>query len=211
MLASQSSAHRTARCQLCGTAAVCVADLISRSAATAGHWLVQAARASNWTRHRKTHKKSLHRVVDLPTVVREVCIRIRRKRYWRMTRGKKGHIKGLGALEADVMDVLWEHPEPQSVREILDRISAADQAWAYTTILTVMTHLFEKGWVDRDKQGLRFLYWPTRSRAEATSQALRAILDASTDSAAVLLHLAKHVSASESAALRRGLAGGDSA
>lgn len=125
-----------------------------------------------------------------------------------MTRGRKGYLKGLGELEAAVMNVLWATPEPLSVRGLLDHMSERKQP-AYTTILTVVTHLYEKGWVVRDKQGRGYLYRPTRTREEATSRALRDILDASTDSAAVLLHLAKTVSASESEALRRGLSGSD--
>ncbi|MFH5228171.1 BlaI/MecI/CopY family transcriptional regulator [Antrihabitans spumae] len=127
-----------------------------------------------------------------------------------MTRGKKGHIKGLGALEADVMDILWRCAEPQSVRDILDSLTHRNQTFAYTTVLTVMTHLYEKGWVLRDKHGRGFLYRPSRSREEATSRALREILDASADSAAVLLHLARNVSATESEAIRLGLSSGDS-
>ena len=57
-------------------------------------------------------------------------------------------MKRLGALEADVMDVLWSAgPQPQSVHDILDAL--ADRQLAYTTILTVVTNLHTKGFLNR--------------------------------------------------------------
>ena len=112
-------------------------------------------------------------------------------------------MKGLGTLESRVMDVLWESEEPLSVRDIVKMLPGD---YAYTTILTVVTHLYEKDWVSREKLGRAYLYLPAQSRAEATSQVLRDIIDTSGDPEAVLLHLARIVTPSESAAFRRGLA-----
>lgn len=112
-------------------------------------------------------------------------------------------MKGLGGLEAEVMDILWSSAEPLSVHDLLDTLSERKQL-AYTTILTVVTHLHEKGWVEREKRSRAYFYFPVRSREEATSQALRELLDSSNDSAAVLLHFAGTVSETEQEALRRG-------
>ncbi|WAL49878.1 BlaI/MecI/CopY family transcriptional regulator [Rhodococcus pyridinivorans] len=109
----------------------------------------------------------------------------------------------LGGLEAEVMNELWATDEPLSVHDLVDRLSARKQ-FAYTTILTVVTHLHEKGWVTREKKSRAYFYSPSRSREEATSQALRALLDSSTDPSAVLLHFAKTVSDHEYDALQRG-------
>ncbi|WP_043737081.1 MULTISPECIES: BlaI/MecI/CopY family transcriptional regulator [Nocardia] len=111
-------------------------------------------------------------------------------------------MKGLGTLEARVMDVLWETTEALSVRDILQRLPGS---YAYTTILTVLTHLYDKQWVVRIMHRRAYLYRPAQTRAEATAQALREIIDASNDPEAVLLHLAKTVTETESAAFRRGL------
>lgn len=113
-------------------------------------------------------------------------------------------MKKLGGLEAEVMDCLWASPEPMSVHELLDQLDERKQ-YAYTTILTVVTHLHEKGWVEREKRSRAYYYRPVQSREEATSQALRELLDSSADSAAVLLHFARTVSDSEHEALRKGL------
>ncbi|OZD70509.1 penicillinase repressor [Rhodococcus sp. 06-1059B-a] len=109
-------------------------------------------------------------------------------------------MKRLGDLEAEVMNVLWECEDPQSVHDLLAHMS--ERKFAYTTILTVVTHLHEKGWVDRVKVSRAYMYSPAQSRAEATSQALREILDTSNDSAAVLMHFAKTVTDEELEALR---------
>lgn len=113
-------------------------------------------------------------------------------------------MKGLGGLEAEVMDILWTSAEPMSVHDLLDTLNERKQL-AYTTILTVVTHLHEKGWVEREKRSRAYYYYPARTREEATSQALRQLLDSSSDSAAVLLHFARTVSETEQEALRKGL------
>lgn len=112
-------------------------------------------------------------------------------------------MKGLGTLETRVMDVLWDSDRALSVRDVVTQLPGD---YAYTTILTVVTHLYEKDWVSRERLGRAYLYRPAQSRAEATSRVLRDIIDTSGDPEAVLLHLARTVSASESAAFRRGLA-----
>jgi len=114
----------------------------------------------------------------------------------------------LGALETRVMDILWDSEVPLSVHDLVDRLADQCHRSAYTTVLTVVTHLWEKDWVDRDKVGRAYLYRPRRSRAEATTDLLREILDSSQDASAVLLHLARTASAREVDALRRGLARG---
>jgi predicted transcriptional regulator len=109
-------------------------------------------------------------------------------------------MRKLGDLEAAVMNVLWECDDAQSVHDLRERL--VDRDLAYTTVLTVVTHLHDKGWVHRRKVSRAYLYSPVMSRAEATSQALREILDTSTDSAAVLMHFVKTASAEELDALR---------
>ncbi|TLG08829.1 BlaI/MecI/CopY family transcriptional regulator [Nocardia cyriacigeorgica] len=113
-------------------------------------------------------------------------------------------MQGLGGLEAEVMEVLWGAEDAMSVHDLVEALAERKQ-FAYTTILTVVTHLYDKGWVSRSKHGRAYYYSPVRSRAEATSLALRELLDDSADPAAVLLHFAGTVSEDEKQALRRGL------
>ena len=67
--------------------------------------------------------------------------------------------KSLGELEAAVLSALWGSADPLSVREVLARVKRRP-ALAYTTVLTVLDRLHEKGLVAREKQGKAFLYRP---------------------------------------------------
>ncbi|WP_336882807.1 BlaI/MecI/CopY family transcriptional regulator [Rhodococcus globerulus] len=113
-------------------------------------------------------------------------------------------MKRLGGLESEVMNLLWDADEPLAVRDLVDRLEGGAPK-AYTTILTVVTHLHEKGWVQREKRSRAYIYSPSRSRDEATSLAMRELLDNSSDSVSALLHFAQNVSEDEYEALRRAL------
>lgn len=112
-------------------------------------------------------------------------------------------MQGLGELEAAVMDVLWEAGEPQSVRAVLGRLNETRDL-AYTTVMTVLTNLHRKGWVDRELHDRAYLYRARRTRDQAISDALRAVLDASGDPESALLHFARGLSTEESDIVRRG-------
>jgi predicted transcriptional regulator len=71
--------------------------------------------------------------------------------------------KPLGELEEAVLSALWSSASPLSVREVLGRIERRP-ALAYTTVLTVLDRLHEKGMVDREKEGKAFLYRPRASK-----------------------------------------------
>ncbi|AUX20891.1 uncharacterized protein SOCEGT47_013670 [Sorangium cellulosum] len=71
----------------------------------------------------------------------------------------------LGELEEAVLSALWSSASPLSVREVLGRVQRRP-ALAYTTVLTVLDRLHEKGMVEREKQGKAFLY-----RARASKEA----------------------------------------
>ena len=68
---------------------------------------------------------------------------------------------------------------------------------AYTTVLTVVTNLHKKGFVGREKVSRAYRYFPMQTREEAPSRTLRQVLDASGDSAAVLMHFAQTVTPAE--------------
>lgn len=114
---------------------------------------------------------------------------------------------GLGELELKVMDVLWASDDQLRVRDVLDRLSA-ERSFAYTTIMTVLDNLHDKGWVQRMRTGRAYSYWPVRSREEAGAQILREVLNSSGDAESVLLHFAASVSEHESELLRRALENG---
>jgi predicted transcriptional regulator len=58
----------------------------------------------------------------------------------------------LGELERAVMDCLWSTPEPQTVRQVHEALSAQREL-AYTTIMTVLQRLAKNGPPADDARG----------------------------------------------------------
>lgn len=79
---------------------------------------------------------------------------------------KKGIRKILGDLESDVMESIWEK-EKATVRDIHDRLKK-DREIAYTTVMTVMSRLADKGLLEKDKEGAAYVYRPAFSKREFT-------------------------------------------
>ena len=69
---------------------------------------------------------------------------------------------GLGPLEAAVMAVLWAADGPMSVRDTERRLNAERaEPLAYTTVMTVLARLADKGILDRTRGPRRsYLYAP---------------------------------------------------
>ena len=70
----------------------------------------------------------------------------------------------MGELEQAVMDILWNRPDPLSVRDVHELL-AHDRDLAYTTVMTVLDRLAKKGFVVRNLDGRAWLYRPATSRA----------------------------------------------
>jgi predicted transcriptional regulator len=68
----------------------------------------------------------------------------------------------LGALERDVMAVVWNRAEV-SVRDTCAQLGSPI---AYTTVMTTMDRLFKKGLLARRKVGRAFVYRATATRDE---------------------------------------------
>ena len=85
----------------------------------------------------------------------------------------------LGDLEARILEVLWSSSCALSVRDVLARVRRKP-ALAYTTVLTVLDRLHDKGLVVREKQGKAFHYAASMSREAWFGQrAAQALADAS--------------------------------
>ncbi|WP_024795016.1 BlaI/MecI/CopY family transcriptional regulator [Tomitella biformata] len=113
-------------------------------------------------------------------------------------------MRGLGDLEAAIMDVLWHEAAPLNVRGVLARLKT-DRVLAYTTVMTVLDNLHSKEWVTRELVGKAYYYRPMHTKAEAAANLLRKVLDDSGDPQAVLLHFTQTASEVESAMLRNAL------
>ena len=75
----------------------------------------------------------------------------------------------LTAREADIMQVLWEHG-PSVVNEVKDRLH---DELAYTTVLTILRTLEQKGYVKHEEEGRVHRYSATVKETAARKSALR--------------------------------------
>lgn len=74
----------------------------------------------------------------------------------------------VGSLEYEVLELLWAR-FPMSVGDVLDgvnRVRATGDQLAYTTIMTVLSRLHEKGILDRERQGRGYQYRPRYTEDE---------------------------------------------
>jgi predicted transcriptional regulator len=112
-----------------------------------------------------------------------------------------GSVRGFGDLEAVIMDRVWEHADPVTVRELHDEL-AAERVIAYTTVMSTMDNLHRKGWLNRVKEGKAYRYSASASRAEYSARLMREALADGGDTEMVLSHFLAQIDGEESEALR---------
>jgi BlaI family penicillinase repressor len=81
----------------------------------------------------------------------------------------------LGDLELEILNVLWARG-PSTVREVLDALPRRPRP-AYTTILTMLRLMHEKGYLDRDERGKAHVYSARLREANVKRGLLRGLLD----------------------------------
>lgn len=77
---------------------------------------------------------------------------------------ESGVRKALGDLEADIMELCWQR-DISSVREIHEMLEQGREI-AYTTVMTVMGRLADKGILRKEREGKQYLYAPAVSKEE---------------------------------------------
>ena len=97
-------------------------------------------------------------------------------------------ISDLGSSELEVLKCLWDRG-PSTVREVLNELHASGRELAYTTVLTFLTRLEQKGYVTSDKSKLAYVYRARVSREKVTRSRLRSLLEDLYDGAAAPLVL----------------------
>lgn len=80
----------------------------------------------------------------------------------------------LGELETEIMTVVWERGEV-SVQDVKDALDP-NRPLAYTTVMTVMSRLAEKGILNRRKDGRAYVYSPAASQKSTAGSMLRALV-----------------------------------
>jgi predicted transcriptional regulator len=105
----------------------------------------------------------------------------------------------VGALETAVLECLWASPDALTPREVLGHL---DAGLAYTTVVTILTRLADKGLVERALDGRVYRYRPVLSEAELLAGRMRDVLSASGDSRATLSQFVAGLSRKDARALR---------
>ncbi|MFE7411681.1 BlaI/MecI/CopY family transcriptional regulator [Streptomyces laurentii] len=70
----------------------------------------------------------------------------------------------LGELEDAVMTRVWQWNRAVTVREVLEDLQR-ERSIAYTTVMTVLDNLHQKGWVRREVEGRAYRYTAVSTRA----------------------------------------------
>ena len=110
--------------------------------------------------------------------------------------GSRRQVAGrrLGELEAEVMELAWGRGAWLGVNDLLAALKGRQRA--YTTVMTIVTRLCDKGLLERRRDGRGFVYRPALSKDQVAAQALREVLADADDPQAVLAHFVEDLEAS---------------
>ncbi|MFF7180269.1 BlaI/MecI/CopY family transcriptional regulator [Streptomyces sp. NPDC008121] len=92
----------------------------------------------------------------------------------------------LGELEDAVMTRVWQWNRPVTVREVLEDLQQ-ERSIAYTTVMTVMDNLHQKGWVRREVDGRAYRYTAVSTRAAYSAALMNEAWSQSDNPAAALV------------------------
>lgn len=103
------------------------------------------------------------------------------------------------------MDILWVSDVAMTPRDVYDVLQGRRQGVAYTTVMTILVRLWQKGMLNREENGRAYAYAPVASRVEWTAKRMHELLSDAGDRDAALTHFARSINAREAAQLRRAL------
>lgn len=89
--------------------------------------------------------------------------------------------------ELETLQLLWDHG-PMTVREVMGLI---DDDRAYTSVMSLMNVMAEKGMLERESEGRAFRYRPLIKRSDTVGQMLGDLLSRAFDGSAkqLMVHL----------------------
>lgn len=105
-------------------------------------------------------------------------------------------MRRLGELEAVIMDRLWTIDGGATVRDVFERLQQ-ERHIAYTTVMSTMDNLYQKGFLDRDRDGRAYRYRTLTSRAAYRAELMQHALGTEAEREAVLTHFVGRLSEEE--------------
>jgi predicted transcriptional regulator len=97
---------------------------------------------------------------------------------FRFKPGAGGLVKVLGPLETKIMQIVWRE-KSTTVKQVHRRLQGNPERAdiAYTTVMTTMTRLAEKGILNRRRDGLAYIYTPAVTKNDFETMMVRRVLD----------------------------------
>lgn len=108
----------------------------------------------------------------------------------------------LGELEARVMEALWDRGGWSTPREVLELLER-ERDLAYTTVMTILVRLWQKGLLERRKDGRAYAYHPNQTREEWTALRMSELLGIANNRAEALVHFVAEMGPTDRDQLRR--------
>jgi predicted transcriptional regulator len=105
-----------------------------------------------------------------------------------------------GALEAEVLALLQTSGQAQTPGEVLQRLG---DDLSYSTVVTVLSRMFDKGLLTRSKQGRAYAYAPVADAHGLTARRMRQVLESDPDREAVLSRFVEDLPARDEQLLRQ--------
>ncbi|MFF0745509.1 BlaI/MecI/CopY family transcriptional regulator [Streptomyces sp. NPDC004111] len=107
--------------------------------------------------------------------------------------------RGQGELETQVLSLLGSAPGPVTAGWVQEQLGGD---LAYTTVITILTRLYEKGAVTRTRAGRSFEWTPVADGAGLVALRMRKLLDREDDRDAVLSSFVSALSPDDERLLR---------
>ena len=105
----------------------------------------------------------------------------------------------LTAHELELMQMIWRHEGPVTVRDVYEELRGRRPV-AYTTVMTSMKTLEQKGYLKATQQDRAYLYRPARPKQQVIKDMVRDFVDRvfNGSSRPLVLHLLEDSEISES-------------
>lgn len=114
-------------------------------------------------------------------------------------RAKQGERRAFGELEGEVLAALWAAAQPLVPAEVQ---SAVGGDLAYTTVMTILVRLHDKGVIEREKVGRAYAYRPVVTENDVVADQVRRLLDRGHSRTAVLQGLVEGLAPGDEKLLR---------
>ncbi|GAB2828419.1 BlaI/MecI/CopY family transcriptional regulator [Streptomyces daliensis] len=102
------------------------------------------------------------------------------------------------------MTRVWQWNRPVTVREVLEDLQS-ERSIAYTTVMTVMDNLHQKGWLRREQEGRAYRYEAVSTRPAYSAALMNEAWSSSDNLAAALVEFIGRMTPEQADALRDAL------